>query len=152
MLKEKNNIWDALIEYFQDDREDCYATGASDEEISEAENVLKLQFSSGYKKFLNLYGGAAIGGELLYGLRYIQYMSDNLWSIVDITNFYKQKQKWPDIDDWYVISDDGRGNPIGCKPDGSVWLSDHDSGFEQIKLANDFEEYVYKLLTDTLYE
>lgn len=64
----------------------------------------------------------------------------------------KNTQNWPDIDDWYIISDDGRGNPIGINPKGEVLLSDHDSGFEQIKLADDFEEFVYRLLTDTLYE
>lgn len=37
-------------------------------------------------------------------------------------------------------------------PDGSVWLFDHDSGFEQVKLADSFEDFLHKLLTDTLYE
>ncbi len=49
-------------------------------------------------------------------------------------------------------SDDGRGNPIGCKPDGYVWLSDHDAGFEQVKLADSFEEFLEKILDDRLYD
>ena len=65
---------------------------------------------------------------------------------------YKDFQKWPDIEDWYVISDDGRGNPIRIDPEGKVWLSDHDAGFEKVKLADNFEEFLHKLLTDTLYE
>jgi len=109
-------------------------------------------FSDGYKKFVQLYGAGLFDGHFIHGLRYIDMMSVNSWSIVDKTNFYKQTQKWPEIDDWYIISDDGRGNPIGCKPDSSVWLSDHDAGFEQIKLADSFEDFLHKLLTDTLYE
>jgi len=78
-------------------------------------------------------------------------MGDNFYSVVDLTNFYRN-QHWPYIGEWYVVSDDFDGNPIGIDPDGKVWLLDHDSGFEKVKLADSFEEFLYKLLTDTLYE
>ena len=93
-----------------------------------------------------------IKGDLIYGLSKQADMSDSIWSVVEKTNFYKIKQQWPGIEDWYIISDDGRGNPIGCKSDGSVWLSNHDAGFEQVKLADDFEEFLEKILDDRLYD
>ena len=148
----ENSVWKELENYFEDDRNDYVGGRVNISLVEEAEKKVGLKFSLDYKKFLELYGGATVGGELIYGLSYQQCMSINCWSVLDKTFFFKNKQKWPDIDDWYIISDDGRGNPIGCKPDGSVWLSDHDAGFEQVKLADDFEEFLHKLLTDTLYE
>lgn len=141
-----------LEEYFDEDRSDYFCEGVSDQEIINAQNEIDLIFSSPYIVFLKKYGGAMIKGDLIYGLRYQIDMDDNCWSVMDNTKFYKETQKWPDIHDWYIVSDDGSGNPIGVNPKGEVWLSDHDSGFEQIKLADNFEEFLYKLLTDTLYE
>lgn len=129
-----------------------YGGSCSSSEIQEAQKILEVDFSSGYKEFLLKYGGGGVSSYYIYGLRKISLMGDDLWSVFQNTEFYKNTQKWPGIEDWYVISDDGRGNPIGCKPDGSVWLSDHDAGFEQIKLADSFEDFLYKLLTDTLYQ
>ena len=149
---ESKNTWEELEKYFSERTPDYIGGPVQENEIEMAEYELKLKFHLGYIYFLKLYGGATVCGELIYGLSYQQCMSIDCWSVVQNTNFYKQTQKWPDIDDWYVISDDGRGNPIGCKPDGSVWLSDHDAGFEQVKLADNFEEFLHKLLTDTLYE
>lgn len=124
--------------------------GISDEKIREFSKNIGLCFSKEYEYFLKNFGEVVVEGYDIYG--YGEKSIHNGISIVDKTNFYKEVQKWPGIEDWYIVSDDGRGNPIGCKPDGSVWLSDHDSNFEQIKLANDFEEFLHKLLTDTLYE
>jgi hypothetical protein len=129
-----------------------YGGSCAIEEINKAQNQLNLTFQNDYIQFLNKYGGGGVGSHYIYGLRKISLMDDECWSVIQNTNFYKHDQKWPDIDDWYIISDDGRGNPIGCKPDGSVWLSDHDAGFEQVKLADNFEEFLHKLLTDTLYD
>ena len=122
------------------------------QEIENAQKQLNLKFQNSFIEFIKKYGGGGVGSHYIYGLKKISLMDDECWSVVQNTNFYKLDQKWPDIDDWYIVSDDGRGNPIGCKPDGSVWLSDHDAGFEQVKLANNFEEFLNKLLTDTLYE
>tara|TARA_Y100000780_G_scaffold74991_1_gene67386 strand:+ start:86 stop:535 length:450 start_codon:yes stop_codon:yes gene_type:complete len=124
----------------------------TEEEIAQAELLLNLGFSNSYKEFLSLFGSGVFPGHIVHGLKKTLLMSDTVWSVIDKTLFYKETQKWPGIEDWYIISDDGRGNPIGCKPDGSVWLSDHDAGFEQVKLADDFEQFLEKLLSDTLYD
>jgi hypothetical protein len=147
-----SNTWQELEQYFSDDRYDYFCDGVNEEEITDAEKAIGLPFSPSYKNFLRKYGAATVKGDLINGLRYQADMDRYNWSVIDRTKFYKQTQKWPEIDDWYIISDDGRGNPIGCKPDGSVWLSDHDAGFEQVKLADSFEGFIHKLLTDTLYE
>lgn len=146
------DLWKSIDAYFKDDRVDYFAGPVTTEEILRAQQLMGLKFNKGYAKFLENYGGAMISGDLIYGLRKQDDMDRDTWSVVDKTYFYKNTQKWPDIDDWYIISDDGRGNPIGCKPDGSVWLSDHDAGFEQVKLADSFEEFLEKLLDNRLYE
>lgn len=148
----QSNIWKEIEAYLTDKEIGYISTGADIHEIEEAERKIGIQFSNAYKKLLLKYGVLGIEDTDIHGLRILPLMDKNTWSVVDKTNFYKHDQKWPDIDDWYIISDDGRGNPIGCKPDGSVWLSDHDAGFEQVKLADNFEEFLHKLLTDTLYE
>lgn len=147
-----SDIWNMLKEYFLEDRHDYHSSPVAKGEIKEAEKKISSNFTDSYKKFVKKYGGAMVCGDFIYGLRKQEDMDNDLWSVIQNTNFYKKQQQWPGIEDWYVISDDGRGNPIGCKPDGSVWLSDHDAGFEQIKLADSFEEFLYKLLTNTLYE
>ncbi len=132
--------------------EGLYGGQCTDPEIMQAETHLLVKFCSEYREFLRLYGGGIVGSYFIYGLKKQLSMSKDFWSVVQNTNFYKHTQKWPGIEDWYIISDDGRGNPIGCKPDGSVWLSDHDAGFEQVKLAENFEEFLEKILDDRLYE
>ena len=140
------------LSYYFNERIEYVGGPVPKSEIFLAEKKLKTSFSKSYKKFLEKYGGELLNGYTINGLRKTILMDIDLWSVVQNTKFYKETQKWPGIEDWYIISDDGRGNPIGCKPDGSVWLSDHDAGFEQVKLADDFEQFLEKLLTDTLYD
>lgn len=141
-----------LEEYFDNDL-DLHGSGVSEMEIKETEKQLSLHFCGGYKKLLRSYDSVDLPGYTIYGVNPLPDMiGASFQTVIDNTRFYKDTQQWPDIDDWYVVSDDGRGNPIGVNPKGEVWLSDHDSGFEQIKLADTFEEFLYKLLTDTLYE
>ena len=124
----------------------------SKEEIQLTEKTLETSFSPSYKNFLEKFGGGLVGSYEIFGIKRAEFMGKSLWSVIQNTKFYKDTQKWPGIEDWYVISDDGRGNPIGVDPDGKVWLSDHDAGFEKVKLADSFEEFLHKLLTDTLYD
>lgn len=145
------NIWEFLEKHFKEYPEDRADTSTEDE-IEQAEKELGLSFNIEYKKFLKLYGGAGIGSQWVYGLKRQQSMGEVLWSVIENTKFFKETQKWPNIENWYVVSDDGSGNPIGIDPEGRVWLSDHDSGFEHIKLADSFCEFLYKLHKDTLYE
>lgn len=148
-----NNKWLKIKNYIADDnlrKKDIYTNSLKN--ISNAESKLNLTFSKDYKKFLQLYDSAFFEGFIVYGLIKQPGMSDNLYSVVQNTKFYKEQQKWPGIDDWYIISDDGFGNPIGIDKEGKVWLSDHDSNFEHIKIADSFEEFLEKLIDETVFE
>lgn len=147
-----NNIFKTKLDIHMNEMEELYGGPCNLDEIKMAEKILNTRFNPDYKEFLCKYGGGIVGSHYIYGLKKISLMGDKLWSVIQNTQFYKETQKWPGIGEWYIISDDGRGNPIGCKPDGSIWLSDHDSEFEQIKLAESFEGFLHKLLTETLYE
>ena len=141
-----------LEEYFDNDLE-LHGVGATEKDIKKTEITLGLLFCEGYKNLLMIYDSVDLPGHTIYGLKPLSDMiGSSVENVINNTKFYKETQKWPGIDDWYIVSDDGRGNPIGVNPRGEVWLSDHDSGFEQVKLADNFEEFLYKLLTDTLYE
>jgi len=146
-----NNVWIEIQKYRSLYPED-FPEPANIGEINLSEKILNVRFSDQYKKFLSEFGAAGIGAYYIYGFKHLPLMGTKNWTVKDKTIFYKENQKWPDIEDWYIVSDDGRGNPIGIDPEGNVWLSDHDSGFEKVKLADNFEEFLHKLLTDTLYE
>jgi len=145
------SVWERLEKEFHEYPTD-FGGPRDSEKVKEAEKNLGVVFADSYKKFLIKYGSATLGGHNIYGLVYLSGMGESTPDIVSNTKFYKEFQKWPGIKDWYVISDDGSGNPIGVDPAGVVWLSDHDSGFEKLKLADNFEEFLVKLLDDTLYE
>jgi len=150
-MKNNQNIWSIIQSDYSKHPED-YGGRVCVSNLERAERILKLNFSNDYKKFLMAYGSCIMPGHIIYGLIPLGIMGDNITNVIDKTNFYKDQQGWIGIEDWYVISDDGSGNPIGVDPSGKVWLSDHDSGFEKILLADSFEEFLYKLHTETLYE
>ncbi|MBS0272652.1 MAG: SMI1/KNR4 family protein [Proteobacteria bacterium] len=141
----------SISRFYQKYPEAC-AGPSGIKEIEQAEEDLKVKFSSEYKWYLEKFGGGAFEDLDISGVKEMMSMGTKVVSVVEKTKFYKESQKWPGVENWYIISDDGSGNPIGIDPEGKVWLSDHDSGFEQIKLADSFEEFLYKLLTDTLYQ
>lgn len=140
----------SLSLYYRENPEDSGGK-VTEGEIVHAELKLNKSFSVDYRLYLKKYGGGAFMDCYISGLKKPESMQMKLPDVIEKTKFYKD-QDWPGIDDWYIVSDDGFGNPIGIDPDGKVWLSDHDSGFEKVKLADSFEEFLYKLLTDTLYE
>jgi hypothetical protein len=148
----KHQIWEILDQEFENYPEDFGGSITDTEAIREAQKILDVNFSDSYINFLKKYGSAVLPGHIVYGLAPISIMGNFITNVIEKTKFYKENQKWPDINDWYIISDDGFGNPIGIDSKGKVWLSDHDSGFEQVKLADSFEEFLYKLHTDTLYQ
>ncbi|MFY0022182.1 SMI1/KNR4 family protein, partial [Acinetobacter baumannii] len=93
-----------------------------------AEKELELQFHHGYKKFLIKYGGGSVGFCNIYGLKRAPGMDEKINTVITNTRFYKDSQKWPGIQNWYIVSSDLSGNPIGMDSEGKVWLSDHDAG------------------------
>lgn len=124
--------------------------GVSDDIIKDMESELGLKFTEDYIEFLRCYGEAILGGYSVHGYADVS-IHGRVGSVVEKTEFYRDSD-WPGIEDWYIISDDGRGNPIGCRADGSVWLSDQYSGFKAMQLASSFDVFIYKLTTNTLFE
>jgi hypothetical protein len=145
-----NNVWSLLSDLYTEFPH-IKCLNADEDKIKLAESALKLNFSNSYKYFLKYHECSAVGELRIYTLTRSEDSPMDTWSVVDAEKWYKKEQNWPDIDDWYIVSDNGSGDPIGIKPNGEVWISYHDSGFEQEKLADDFEEFVYKLLTETLW-
>lgn len=113
----------------------------SDEEIAVAETELSCVFDDDYAAFLRRYGGATVGPFPVFGLRPVEAMGEP-WSVTEVTRQLRE-QAWAGTDQWYVISDDGFGNPIGLANDGRVMVSDHDAG-QISQVARNFEEFLLK--------
>jgi len=117
-----------------------YGSGVGTPEITKAQQDLDVAFDPDYIRFLKEYGGAMLGSDPLLGLSQADVMGSDLWSVVEVTLRFRA-DGWKGVDDWYVVSVDGAGNPVGVAPDGAVYLSDHHGG-GVIKLANTFLEYL----------
>lgn len=148
----EHKVWAMLAEEMDMFPEDFSGRVEDISRVKSAEEALGVVFSDGYRKFITEFGSATFPGHIVYGLDPLEDMGKEALNIVEQTFFYRIHQKWPNIEGWYIISEDGGGNPIGITPDGQVWLSDHNAGFERVLLARSFEGFIYRLLTDTLYE
>jgi streptogramin lyase len=80
-----------------------------------------------------------VGPDPIFGVRPCDDLGQT-WSVVAVTK-HRREEGWPGVDEWYVISEDGRGNPIGMDNRGRVWRSDHDVGDIEL-LAKSFEGYI----------
>ena len=115
----------------------------SDEEIDHAAQGLGVAFDSDYREFVKQYGGAMVGPYPIFGLRPVEVMDDDLWSVVKVTKRYR-KMAIAEIAQWYVVSEDHSGNPVGIDAEGNVWIYDHDFGGPSI-IASSFEAYLRKM-------
>ena len=113
----------------------------SESEIKASAIAIGCTFHTDYVEFLGRYGGAMVGGRPIFGLRSAEVMGSR-WSVVDMTQLFRS-QGWPGVCDWYVLSEDGAGNPIGVSKDGKIWLSDHDTG-EVVQIADNFEKFLFE--------
>jgi hypothetical protein len=109
-------------------------------EVIQAERIVGVPFSADYQLFLTRYGGAMIGAYPIFGLRPVEVMGDERWSVVSVTKEYRDKRV-PGTENWAIISEDQSGNPIGMDGDGVIWIHDHDFG-SVLELAPSFEVYL----------
>lgn len=116
----------------------------SDVEIKIAQDVLGISFSNDYIDFIKTNGGAIIGAFPIFGLKHAEPMDDHLWSVVDVTIKFRNDQ-WPYASDWYIVSMDHSGNPIGINKDGIALSYDHDKK-QLYKVANSFEDLLLSFL------
>jgi hypothetical protein len=111
-----------------------------DAEIDEAAQALGVSFDSDYREFVKLYGGAMVGPYPIFGLRPVEVMDDELWSVVTVTERFRD-MKLAEIAEWYIVSEDHSGNPVGVDAEGKVWIYDHDFGGPTV-IASSFEAYL----------
>jgi SMI1/KNR4 family protein SUKH-1 len=112
----------------------------SEAEIAQAEQLVGVPFPDDYRQFLLRYGGAMVGPYPIFGLRPVEVMGVNHWSVVEVTHHYRI-DRVPGTDQWAIISEDHAGHPIGLDRDGIVWIHDHD--FDgTLQLYGRFEDYL----------
>ena len=98
-------------------------------------------FHPDYSAFVVSYGGALVGAYPIFGLRQAEAMGEP-WSVIAATMQFRG-DGWAGTENWYIISMDGAGNPIGMLTDGSerVFSYDHDGG-QIYEVANSFENFI----------
>lgn len=111
----------------------------TDMEIADASDRLGITFPNDYVEFLRRFGGAMVGPYPVFGLRPVDVMESERWSVVEITELTRDSLN--EAGGWVVFSEDHGGNPIGFDSSGSVTIYDHDFGGSS-KIANDFEGYL----------
>ena len=120
-----------------------YGIPASDEEIIQAEKVLNIKFNIQYIEFIKKCGGA-FGGIAIHAFKNGSLVGKA--TVVDLT--LKFREIYKDLDKnilnlFYVISDDGGGNPIIMNTDGKIFVFLHDS-YEMEFLYSSLEELLMK--------
>lgn len=142
----------ALREYFERSPVD-WAEPVLKAEILAAAAALGCTFHEDYIEFIHNFGGAVLGANDVFGLRCPASMGRNPKdaTVIEATQSFRLRQ-WPNIEGWYIISGDGRGNPIGIAPDGRVCCADHDCGYEVFDVARSFNHFVLDLITDDFEE
>src|SRR4051794_34532366 len=94
------------------------ADGApSQAEIAQAEQQIGVPFDEDYREFLLRYGGAMVGPYPIFGLRTVEVMGTDHWSVLDVTRHYRSDGV-PGVERWVVISEDHAGNPVGMDAEG----------------------------------
>lgn len=112
----------------------------SEAEVAQAEQRVGVAFPDDCRQFLLRYGGAMVGPYPVFGLRPVEVMGVDFWSVVDVTEQCRA-DGIPGTDQWVVISMDHAGNPVGIDRDGAIWIHDHDFG-GLAHLATSFEDYI----------
>jgi hypothetical protein len=117
----------------------------SDEEIKAAMEELQCRFADDYIEFLRRYGGGMAYSLPIYGLRPVESMGWP-WSVLEETHGIRRRG-WPPAQGWYVISDDGYGNPIAMNEKDEVWINEYQFGGET-KIYDSFEEFLLDFCLD----
>ncbi|WP_367597808.1 SMI1/KNR4 family protein [Pseudomonas fulva] len=125
-----NNI-KKRIESLTHNDSDLRGRPATEKEIGEAEATLNVKFNTQYIEFIKHFGGAFAGisihafnnGEMI-GDETVTTLTQNFR-----THTYGLTQE---LNDSYVISDDGSGNPILINNKGQILIYLHETGETEI--------------------
>ena len=119
-----------------EDNSEFVGKPATDEQIKEAETKMGVKFSDDYIEFIKLFGGAYAGIDIR---AFENAESIGKESVIDFTLALRESH--PKVQDTYVISDDGSGNPIMINQNGEVAIFYHDTGESEI-LSSSLGEYI----------
>ncbi len=121
---------------------------ANDFEIINAENKLKVKFHKDYITFIKKFGGAYFGIPI-YAFNNNEMMTSQ--TVVDLTESFRKDYendcRSNILDNSYVISFDGSGNPILIDKKGQVIIIYHDCDEYKI-LASSFTEFLEKIINN----
>lgn len=136
----KKDTLDRLQTEFAEFPKMCAKTLPTSLEIESAAKEIGIPFSTDYYDFLQDFAAAMVGPYPIYGLRPVEVMGDDSWSVITMTKRFRN-DKITAADGWVIVSTDNAGNPVGMDRDGVIWIYDHDFG-GGAPLAANFEEYL----------
>jgi cell wall assembly regulator SMI1 len=117
----------------------CAHEVPSEREVQQASASLGISFPEDYREFVLRYGGGMAGPYPIFGLRPVDIMDSDRWSVIEITE--ETQETLVETTHWVIFSEDHSGNPIGFDRSGRVWIFDHDFG-GATEVARDFESYL----------
>jgi cell wall assembly regulator SMI1 len=127
---------------FLNDHPELRGQPATNEEITNAENELGVTMDDDFKEFIKKFGGAYAGIQIH---AFKNGSSIGKETVIDLTkmgrNLLNQMELFPEINECYVIADDGNGNPVAMTKAGEVVLFDHDTE-EKTVLSNTFQNFI----------
>jgi len=114
--------------------------------IESAEKQLNVKFDNDYKEFITRFGGSYIGLPI-YAFNNCEMLSNE--TVIDLTldfrGTYLVDNRFPLIQESYVISMSGNGDPVIISPHGKVEIYYHDNNEKEI-LADSFQELLQMYL------
>jgi cell wall assembly regulator SMI1 len=115
---------------------------ASIEEIENAERKLGIKMHDDYKEFIQIFGGAYAGLAIH---AFSNGSSVGSETVVELTSrsreLFNDSNVFPEINQCYVIADDGSGNPIAISENGEILLFDYDTEEKRV-LSESFEKFI----------
>ncbi|WP_336047167.1 SMI1/KNR4 family protein [Solibacillus ferritrahens] len=117
------------------------------EEVTQAEDELKVKLPEDFKMFLTRYGSGAVGEAIVLGLKEAEFVATPSF----VKQTFKFRESLPkNYEKFVVIGIDGAGNPIGFNsPNTEIIRFDHDT-FEAEVIAINFEKYLEKALIEEI--
>ncbi|MGQ7853702.1 SMI1/KNR4 family protein [Pedobacter sp. WC2501] len=138
-----NTLFRKIEDFLSNDENVIFRGGPTEcDMIAIAEKELNVNFDKDYIEFLKLFGGSFVGLPI-YGFKNSEMLSDQ--TVVDLTKEFRENYAYdnrcPEIQNSYVISVEGNGDPIMINSDGEVLIYNHDDDtLEQI--APSFERLI----------
>lgn len=138
-----DNLVNRISEFLSDSDNELFAgKPATTDQIEEAEKTLNVSFDKDYKQFLELFGGSFVGFPV-YGFNNCDMLSQE--SVLELTQDFRTNyatdDRFPIIQNSYVISMDGNGDPIIINEKNEIVIYYHDNNESEV-ISKSFEELI----------